>query len=888
MAKKKENPETPPRDAPAVRPVGAAAVTTAAEPAPETARGESGYRADSIKVMKGLEAVRKRPDMYIGDRHQRGLHHLVSEVVDNSIDEAMAGYCTDIVVTVHADGSVSVADNGRGIPVDLHKEEKKPGVEVALSMLHAGGKFDHSTYKVSGGLHGVGVSCVTALSEWLEVEVRREGGIYRMAFARGRKSKDLKKVGAAKKSGTTITFKPDREIFEDPTFKFELLESRLRELAYLNEGLHIRLVDERDGREADFRFKEGVRAFVRHLNEGKEPVHRDIIYFNRDDEKTHIGVEVAIQYNDSYTENILCFANNINTIEGGTHLTSFKAAVTRTLNFYAKKQEILKGESAPSGDDLREGMTAVISVRVPDPQFEGQTKTKLSNSDVGTFVETITNEMLGQYLEENPATAKKIVTKAVQAMIARDAARKARDLVRRKGALASGSLPGKLADCSERDPALSEVFLVEGDSAGGSAKQGRDRRTQAILPLRGKILNVEKARIDKMLAHEEIATIISALGTGIGSDDFDLSRARYHKVIIMTDADVDGSHIRTLLLTFFYRQMKELMEKGYVYVAQPPLYRVRRKSREYYVQSDREMKLTLLKQGVDGTSLRFNPDRKGRRKAAEEISGTRLEELALMLTDAEDLVRSIERRGITWDEILTGRNKAGEFPSWAVRLDGVQKLFHSEPDAAKAIAAAYPEAARKNGKNGKNGDAAPAPTSAAKPAGKKAAAPAAAVPPTPEAAEEPVPEAEIPEPEELFGAKELNKLARKLETRSIEMADWFLEAEQAVGDEKPYVRFSVVTDSETVDVPGVSQILSAIRRLGQKGMEIQRFKGLGEMNAEQLWETTMDPARRTLKKVLIEDAAEAEHIFSVLMGSAVEPRREFIERHALEVRNLDV
>jgi len=838
---------------------------------PSEASGEGGYRADAIKVMKGLEAVRKRPDMYIGDRHQRGLHHLVSEVVDNSIDEAMAGFCTDILVTVHADGSVSVADNGRGIPVDLHKEEKKPGVEVALSMLHAGGKFDHLTYKVAGGLHGVGVSCVTALAEWLEVEVRRDGGVWRMAFARGKKSKDLKRVGDAKKTGTTITFKPDREIFEDPTFKFEVIEGRLRELAYLNEGLHIRLLDERDGREADFRFKDGIRAFVKHLNEGKDVLHHDVIYFHREDPATHIGAEVAIQYNDGYTENIICFANNINTIEGGTHLSAFKAAVTRTLNFYAKKQDLLKGESVPSGDDLREGMTAVLSVRVPDPQFEGQTKTKLSNSEVGTFVETVTNEMLGQYLEESPGSARKLVQKAVQAMIARDAARKARDLVRRKGVLASGSLPGKLADCSERDPALSEVFLVEGDSAGGSAKQGRDRRTQAILPLRGKILNVEKARIDKMLAHEEIATIISALGTGIGTDDFNIEGARYHKVIIMTDADVDGSHIRTLLLTFFYRQMKELVDRGYVYVAQPPLYRVRRKGREYYVASDRDMKMTLLRQGVEGTTLRFNPDPKGRpsrasgssdKKAPEEIAGAKLEELALILTEAEELVRAVERRGISWDDLLAARNKAGEFPAWAARIGGALKPFHTEAEAAKAIAAAYPKPAKKEAR-------------------KEAKEPAK----EPEAEE---PEPELPEPEELFGAKELNKVARKLETRGLDPADWYREAEQAVGEEKPYTKFTVVSNGDSIDVPGVSQILPSIRRLGQKGMDIQRFKGLGEMNAEQLWETTMDPARRMLKRVLIEDAAEAEHIFSVLMGSAVEPRREFIQRHALEVRNLDV
>jgi len=825
--------------------------------------GSATYRADSIKVMKGLDAVRKRPDMYIGDRHQRGLHHLVNEVVDNSIDEAMAGYCTDILITVHSDGSCSVQDNGRGIPVDMHKEEKKPGVEVALSMLHAGGKFDHATYKVSGGLHGVGVSCVTALSEWLKVEVRRDGNLWRMAFARGKKIEDLKKLGPAKKTGTTITFKPDREIFEDPTFKFEVLEGRLRELAYLNEGLHIRLLDERDGREADFRYKEGLRAFVKHLNEGKEVVHRDVVYYKREDAETGNAVEVAFQYNDGYTENILCFANNINTIEGGTHLSAFKSAVTRTLNFYGKKQGVLKNEESPSGDDLREGMAAVLSVRIRDPQFEGQTKTKLSNSEVGTFVETVTNEMLGQYLEENPGTGKRIVQKAVQAMTAREAARKARDLVRRKGALASGSLPGKLADCSERDPALSEVFLVEGDSAGGSAKQGRDRRTQAILPLRGKILNVEKARIDKMLAHEEIATIISALGTGIGTDDFQIDKARYHKVIIMTDADVDGSHIRTLLLTFFYRQMKQLIEKGYVYVAQPPLYRIRRKGREQYVQSDREMKTTLLKLGVEGTTLLINPPAKARGKA-EEVAGAKLEELAMTLMDLEDLVRSVERLGVTWEEFLGQRSKGGDFPAWSARIGNQLLLYHTEEEAVEAVQAGA--------------------KAAAKEARERAVADGGKPPEAPEAAEE----EELPEPEELYGIRELNKCVKKIAARDLSIDDWYVEPEEAFGGEKPYYKFTIRTEAEAVDVSGISEVLPTIRKLGQKGMEIQRFKGLGEMNAEQLWSTTMEPGKRTLKRVFIEDAAEAEIIFSVLMGSGVEPRREFIEQHALEVRNLDV
>jgi len=818
----------------------------------------SDYRADAIRVMKGLEAIRKRPDMYIGDRQQRGLHHLVNEVVDNAIDEAMAGFCKNITVTIHADGSISVADDGRGFPVDRHPTEKKPGVEVALTMLHAGGKFDHTIYKVSGGLHGVGVSCVNALSEWLEVEIHRDGYIWRMAFARGKKTQSLKRGRRTRKTGTRVTFKPDGEIFNDPTFRFDVLESRMRELAYLNEGLRIRLLDERDDREADFRFKKGIRAFVKHLNEGKEALHRRIIYYRRADPGTGIDLEVAIQYNDGYNENILCFANNINTIEGGTHLSGFKGAVTRTLNFYAKKENLLKGKNPPSGDDLREGMTAVLSVRVPDPQFEGQTKTRLSNSEVGTFVETVTNEMLGQYLEETPADAKKIIQKAVQAMTARQAARKARDLVRRKGALASGNLPGKLADCSERDPSLSELFLVEGDSAGGSAKQGRDRRTQAILPLRGKILNVEKARIDKMLAHEEIATIISAIGAGIGDEEFNPEKTRYQKIIIMTDADVDGSHIRTLLLTFFYRHMAGLIEKGWVYVAQPPLYRVRRKRKEYYVQSDREMREMLLRLGVDGAALRVNPDPTAggrRRKTPKEVGGAKLEELARLLMRAEELIRGIERRGIAWDAFLAARDAKGTFPGWMVRLGSQVRLFHSEDAANKAIRKEFGLAGKRRRKKRR---------------------------------EDEIDEADLPEPEEIFGAGDLSRLARQLKRRGLEIADWHLQPSQEVGDEKAWHKFAVAANGDVVDVAGVADILPAIRRLGQQGMDIQRFKGLGEMNAEQLWETTMDPARRVLKQVLVEQASEADHMFSVLMGSSVAPRREFIETHALEVRNLDV
>ncbi len=876
--------EKPPAKTPSTGP--GRAKRKRAKRAASKGRGAAGeYRAESIRVLKGLEAVRKRPDMYIGDRHQRGLHHLVNEVVDNSIDEAMAGYCTEIVVTIHGDGSISIADNGRGFPVDRHPVEKKPGVEVALTILHAGGKFDHTTYKVSGGLHGVGVSVVNALSEWLEVEVRRDGAVWRMAFSRGTKTQDLKKVGKSAKTGTVVTFRPDREIFEDPTFRFEILEGRFRELAYLNEGLRIRLVDERDGREADFRYKEGIRAFVKHLNDNKKVLHRDVIYFKQADEATGTEVEVAAQYQDGYSDNILCFANNINTIEGGTHLSGFKSAVTRTLNYYARKQGVIKGNTYPSGDDLREGMTAVLSVRVADPQYEGQTKTKLSNSDVGTFVETATNEALGTYLEEHPTTAKKIVQKAVQAMTAREAARKARDLVRRKGALASGNLPGKLADCSERDPALTELFLVEGDSAGGSAKQGRDRRTQAILPLRGKILNVEKARIDKMLAHEDIATIISALGTGIGVDDFEIANARYHKVIIMTDADVDGSHIRTLLLTFFYRHMVELIRHGYLYVAQPPLYRVRSRGRERYVLSDREMRMTLLRLGVEGTALRLNPPPTSRKKP-DEIAGAKLEELAEILADAEDLVRTIERLGVTWDDFLAFRSPRGDLPTWMVRAaDGPPAFYHSEAEAQKAIAQTYAPAAGATKKARGKGPSKSSERAGAKSKGKRASNSGPDEPPPGPGA---APEEDLPEPEELFAVKELNKVAAKLARRGLDIADWHLEADQPLGADRVWTKFTLASNGSEVPAAGVSEVLPAIRRLGQSGLDIQRFKGLGEMNQDQLWETTMDPSRRVLKQVRIEDAAEAETMFSVLMGSAVEPRRAFIENHALEVRNLDV
>ena len=760
---------------------------------------KSSYGADSIQVLKGLEAVRKRPDMYIGDRHQRGLHHLVYEVVDNSIDEAMAGYCDSIEVTVHADGSVSISDNGRGIPVDMHKTEGKPAIEVALSVLHAGGKFDHDTYKVSGGLHGVGVSCVTALAEWLEAEVRRDGGIYKIEFARGVKTKDLAQVGKSKKTGTKISFRPDSQIFVDTTFKYDILANRLRELAYLNDGIEIILADEREeGKQEIFKYKEGIKAFVKHINAGKVTIHSDVIHFRKEDTETGSTLEVAFQYNDSYNESLLCFANNINTIEGGTHLSGFKSALTRTLNYYARKANLLKEKDAtPSGDDLREGLVGVISVRVRDPQFEGQTKTKLSNSEVGTFVETVTNELLSSYLEENPAVAKKIITKAVQAAAAREAARKARDLVRRKGALASGNLPGKLADCSERDPALTEIFIVEGDSAGGSAKQGRDRRIQAIMPLKGKILNVEKARVDKMLAHQEIFIIIQALGTGIGKEEFDLSRLRYNKVIIMTDADVDGSHIRTLLLTFFFRHMPDLISEGHVYIAQSPLYKVKRRKHEEYVLSDKEMKETLLRLGMEGMSLVIRPRQGGKKEIT--VSGADLKSLGGLLSGLEEMVRYVERRGLKFEQFMEQRNGGGTLPNWCLRRGSQFACVFSEEEGFALQRQWAKERLVAKGK----------------------------AEPTEEEIDE---EAEgMPDPEEMFDIKELNRQIGKLEQMGFSMSDWRAGPDEHLGEKAEY-RFALRSDDHTIEIASISDILAEVRRMGMRGLEIQRYKGLGEMN----------------------------------------------------------
>ena len=818
--------------------------------AKDKAGGRSKYDESKIKVLEGMEAVRRRPGMYIGDTTPRGMHHLVWEIVDNSIDEAMVGRCKNILVKVNVDGSVTVSDDGHGIPIGPHPQLKISTLEVVMCRLHAGGKFDHDSYKVSGGLHGVGASVVNALSAWCEVEVAKDGDVWHMEFERGKKTSDLKRIGTSKRTGTLTSFKPDPEIFPDTNFKYEMLVSRLRELAYLNEGLRIRLVDERDGRGDEFKFDKGLVAFVQHLNEGKTTIHRPFTMRN-DDPETSLQMELALQYNDGYSETILSFANNINTIEGGTHLSGFKTALTRTLNYYAKQQGLLKKDTPPSGDDLREGLTAVVTVKVPEPQFEGQTKTKLGNSEVEGFVQQAVNEMLGSWLEENPAVAKRVITKGIQAMQARDAARKARDLARRKGALVSGNLPGKLADCRSRDVDRTELFLVEGDSAGGPAKGGRDSAVQAVLPLRGKILNVEKARIDKMLGHEEIRHIISALGCGIGADEFNLEKRRYGKIIIMTDADVDGSHIRTLLLTFFYRHMRPLMQNGHIFVAQPPLFLVRRRKHKQYVLNESEMRKTLLDLGLEGTTLHVYDASRKKRKLALEVTGAKLRDLALLLEDLSDRVHILKRRGLSFADMMA-RRKDGKLPTYWVMLEGKDVFCYSQ-DEYDAVLAEHGASVVENGENDKADGA-----------------------------------GRIQKKVELHEVKEIEKLIGKVKKFGISIEDYFLIREQSVTGEKEPAKYVLSTNGEKAEVDGVADIVPGIRELGSRGMEIKRFKGLGEMNDSELWETTMDAERRVLLRVKGEEAEEAERMFSVLMGSNVEKRREFIEKHALEVKNLDV
>jgi DNA gyrase subunit B len=832
---------------------------TPAPTAPDEVKIE--YGEGQIKVLKGLEAVRKRPGMYIGDTTTRGLHHLVWEIVDNAIDEAMAGRCSQIAVTVHPDDSVTIADDGIGIPVGPHPTEKISTLEVVFCQLHAGGKFDHGAYKVSGGLHGVGASVVNALSEWLEVEVCREGEVYQMSFERGHKKSDLKKVGKRKKSGTKVTFLPDEEIFPDCAMRYEVLAGRLKELAYLNEGVCIKLKDERNEKEEVFEFKKGLVAFVTALNEDKTTLHKPIIITHEDPE-SKLVCDVVLQYHDGYNETLFSFANNINTLEGGTHLSGFRSALTRTMNYHAKNSKMLKGEKSPSGDDLREGLTAVVSVKVPDPQFEGQTKTKLGNSEVETFVTQTVNTQLSAWLEEHPADAKRIINKGVQAMQAREAARKARDLTRRKGALTSGSLPGKLADCRSKDRDSTEVFLVEGDSAGGSAKQGRNSDNQAILPLRGKILNVEKARLDKILNFNEIQTIISAMGCGIGDDEFDLTKRRYNKVIIMTDADVDGSHIRTLLLTFFFRHMKPLITGGHIFVAQPPLYLVSRKRKKEYVRDERQMRATLMKLGLDGTRLEIRDHSSGQADVIASFHGADLRDLAEILDALSDKIHILERRGLSFEEIMANRGDAGQLPTHWVVLSGRNLFFHSQ-DEYDAFMAKRAEKLLAEEEDGTNGDDEPDEAEAAN-------------------------LRRVQKRAELHEVREITRQIDKLKHRGLSIEDYFLKREESVTGELAPAKYVLVTEDDEVELENVSDIVPGIRTVGGGGLEIKRFKGLGEMNADELWETTMDPERRVLMRIRAEEAEEAERMFSLLMGDNVERRRQFIEDHALDVKNIDV
>ncbi len=810
------------------------------EPTPQPA---ATYDAKNITVLEGLEAVRKRPAMYIGDTGLRGLHHCVYEVVDNSIDEALAGYCTRIQVTINADGSLSVDDNGRGIPVDAH-EKGKPAVEIVMTTLHAGGKFDHSSYKVSGGLHGVGVSCVNALSQWLEVEVRRDGKVHHQRYERGLPATGLETIGQTTQTGTRVTFFPDPLVFQETGFQWDILAQRLRELAFLNKGLEIVLKEEAPPREELFCYEGGVREFVAHQNRNKPVLHPEVIHFET--EREGLMVEIAMQYTDSYNELVFSYANNIHTREGGTHVSGFRSALTRTVNAYARANKLVKDDKiALSGDDIREGITAVVNLKIPDPQFEGQTKSKLGNTEAQGIVEAAVNDRLSTYFEENPAVARKIVDKASLAAAAREAARRARDLTRRKGALDSAALPGKLADCSERDPAKSELFIVEGDSAGGSAKQGRAREFQAVLPLRGKVINVEKARLDKVLANNEIRTLITAVGTGIGLDDFNLEKLRYHKIIIMTDADVDGSHIRTLLLTFFYRQMPELVERNYIYIAQPPLYKIRRRRHEQYVASDEELNRILLDLGAEDLTV-VHED------GAERLDAEGRKRLLATLQGLEEVADRMRQRGLDLDELLRNREPGtGHLPQYLVLTrDGDETRRNWAYSESDLRTLREQEEARLGhsldvGAEGTGAD----------PEGFRFK-------------------------EILSGPKILDHLAR-LEALGF-------RAEDLTGDDVPVAWYREAGEDDPRPAARLRDLLEAARTAGRKGLAIQRYKGLGEMNPEQLWETTMDPAVRKMVQVRLEDAAKADEIFTILMGDQVEPRRAFIEDNALNVRNLDI
>ena len=831
------------------------------------------YGADQIKVLEGLEAVRKRPAMYIGSTGPAGLHHLVYEIVDNSIDEALAGYCKNINVTLHIDSSVTVVDDGRGIPTDMH-ESGKSAAEVVLTVLHAGGKFENSAYKVSGGLHGVGVSVVNALSEWLELEIWRNGQVHQLRFERGDAKGSLQVVGTTEKRGTKVTFKPDSQIFESVEYTFEILSQRLRELAFLNAGVTITIDDERDGKNHVFLYEGGIREFVQYLNTNRVVVNEKPIYMVG--EREGIVVEIALQWNDSYTETTFSFANNINTTEGGTHMSGFRSALTRTINAYATSNKLNdKLNDSVSGDDIREGMTAIISVKIPQPQFEGQTKTKLGNTEVKGIVEGIVNDRLGAFLEENPAVAKKVIAKAIDAALAREAARKARDLVRRKGALDNSTLPGKLADCQERDPAQAEIYIVEGESAGGSAKQGRDRRFQAILPIKGKILNVEKARFDKMLGSEEIRTLIAALGCGIGADDFDAAKVRYHRIIIMTDADVDGSHIRTLLLTFFYRQMKDLVDRGYVYIAQPPLFRAKRGRQESFIKDERLLEQFLIHRATESRSLVMS--------SGVEIKGQALEHRLEKLISYRKVLHVVERRGPSRRAItalLEGGARDKTFWTDRELVDGL--AAHLQQPQVSAAVVEDPEhqafavvlTDRSFGYDRHHRLDLDFVTTA------EFRMLAAAYVDVRDILMGPV----------TIRTAASTAAAAEEEVQEIEAGE--VDAAEAARD-APVVA-ATPTPTATKD-KNADQTISSIDELvdyfvaaGRRGLAINRYKGLGEMNPETLWETTMDPTKRTLLQVRADDHLEADLMFTTLMGDQVEPRRKFIEDNALDVKNLDI